>query len=556
MSLPPKTTTYPSVDIVKVEMEVEKTLVKLRWEAQSRTQHTRDQLQGDHRSEKEKHLEDQVVDPATRTINLAKMRATDFSTSRDTCVPDLGSKEQEQSLQDMKSHFMNITKKYIAKHCDPKGKPRDDPIPKEVHQGIKEVADIVKGGTHVYFKTDKSGKGSLNSIENYYESASKHTGEDPIVGPEVLRTNEITLNCHTVQLGHALGLGSTSSKPQGARIKGALTNINAVPPKMYCAHKDHKTLEAGQEHLGPPGRPICGAREAPNGQLSSLLSKVINTMCDKERGVTNSESGSTEDVLSAIDSANAAPRDDWVLGSMDVSALYPSLNPREDSVLVGRLAEKHSDLVEGVVWPEVARYLTLTHTEQELKDEGLTDVCWTRKFNRGNAPGITTTEVDVPLGEDILDQDSKLNPPQCQPDDSQKAKMLGKMISTTTRTAMETYTYQYRGDTYWQQDGGPIGNPLSSAVARVVMIDWDQQFLSITASIDARLETLLNAVYKRNMDDQFGKHRATPPGYRWCPNEGVPVYSVEDMEETEGRRMTNGPCCCCKMWPIRSTPEL
>ena len=113
--------------------------------------------------------------------------------------------------------------------------------------------------------------------------------------------------------------------------------------------------------------------------------------------------------------------------------------------------------------------------------------------------------------------------------------MLGKIISTVTRTAMETHTYQYKGDIYWQQDGGCIGNPLSSAVARVVMMDWDYQFLSITARIDARLQTLLNAVYKRYVDNQFGKHQATPPGYGWCPIEGVPVVSVEAMEEDRGK---------------------
>ena len=110
----------------------------------------------------------------------------------------------------------------------------------------------------------------------------------------------------------ALGLGSACSKAQGAKIKGAITNINAAPPKMYCAPKDHKTMEPGQEHLGPDGRPICGAREAPNGQLSTILSKVINTCCDKEKGRMTTESGSSEDILSKIDSANSEPPQRWL----------------------------------------------------------------------------------------------------------------------------------------------------------------------------------------------------------------------------------------------------
>ena len=71
-------------------------------------------------------------------------------------MPDLGSKEQEQSLQDLKSVLMNITKKYVTEQCDKKGVPKDDPIPKEIHQGIQELSNVVKEGSHVYFQTDKS----------------------------------------------------------------------------------------------------------------------------------------------------------------------------------------------------------------------------------------------------------------------------------------------------------------------------------------------------------------------------------------------------------------
>ena len=125
--------------------------------------------------------------------------------------------------------------------------------------------------------------------------------------------------------------------------------------------------------------------------------------------------------------------------------------------------------MEGVIWPEVARYLTLTITEEELKTRGLTDVCWTRKAARGAHPGITTPEVDIPLSEPILDTDSKLLPPKHQPTAGQRAGMLGLMFVTTTRTAMTTHTYTFRGSTYLQEGGGPIGNPLSSAVARAVI---------------------------------------------------------------------------------------
>ena len=59
------------------------------------------------------------------------------------------------------------------------------------------------GGTY-FFQTDKSGKGSLNSKENYFRAAEVHTAGDP---------------------------------------------------------KNYKPLVEGEEHLGPTGCPICGAME-------------------------------------------------------------------------------------------------------------------------------------------------------------------------------------------------------------------------------------------------------------------------------------------------------
>ena len=124
--------------------------------------------------------------------------------------------------------------------------------------------------------------------------------------------------------------------------------------------------------------------------------------------------------------------------------------------------------------------------------------------------------------------------------------MLGLMISVATRTAMEMHTYQFRGSTYHQSggreeedggpSGGPIGNPLSSAVACTVMLDWDRQFLNITSNISDRLNILLCNIYKRYVDDQFGKHQATPLGLRWDPTLNDIVHSAAAEEEDRDRQ--------------------
>ena len=113
--------------------------------------------------------------------------------------------------------------------------------------------------------------------------------------------------------------------------------------------------------------------------------------------------------------------------------------------------------------------------------------------------------------------------------------MLGHMIATATKVAMQNHTYTYRGSTYHQGDGGPIGNPLSSAVARAVMLDWDSKFLGHTTILGTAVNRNLCRIYKRYVDDQFGKHQPTPPGWRWDPVGHTPVHSQQALHEDRGK---------------------
>ena len=65
--------------------------------------------------------------------------------------------------------------------------------------------------------------------------------------------------------------------------------------------KDHKQIQQDQNI---PGRPICGATQCHNGQLSHILSIIINAMADHYDPGT--ESDSTEDMIANIDRYNNA----------------------------------------------------------------------------------------------------------------------------------------------------------------------------------------------------------------------------------------------------------
>ena len=80
----------------------------------------------------------------------------------------------------------------------------------------------------------------------------------------------------------------------------------------------------------PKGRPVCGATITMNQRMSDLLSDILAGVASSNASST-CEASSTEDFLSKIEEFNEGIRrgeissEDLNLGSLDVSALFPSI---------------------------------------------------------------------------------------------------------------------------------------------------------------------------------------------------------------------------------------
>ena len=82
------------------------------------------------------------------------------------------------------------------------------------------------------------------------------------------------------------------------------------------------------------------------------------------------------------------------------------------------------------------------------------------------------------------------------PNEIEKAKIMAKTIEIVTRETMTRHFYAV-GDTIRKQtDGGPIGLQLTGAIARVVMLWWDQKFLEKANIAGVNIE-----MYERYIDD-------------------------------------------------------
>jgi hypothetical protein len=71
------------------------------------------------------------------------------------------------------------------------------------------------------------------------------------------------------------------------------------------------------------------------------------------------------------------------------------------------------------------------------------------------------------------------------------------MMEIFIQKIMENNLYQFEGDLYLQEDGGPIGLLITGTLARLVMLWWDERFLKKLCSLK-----IIPELYFRYVDDE------------------------------------------------------
>ena len=210
----------------------------------------------------------------------------------------------------------------------------------------------------VVFCTDKSDHLTADSVQNYEKALHEHTKDDHKISLNDVRKIETKMNNHLKHFNKMFCVGATWGHED--RISGASTSTNVSPPAKYGLRKDHKSIPPGQEHIGHKIRPVCGASEAPNGRFSHFLSMIV---CDYADSIEEShECKSSEEMRAALEEFNNYSkniRDKCVLLSMDVKALYPSMQWDDIVLAVKEMIEKSKMEIENVDWKEVGRYVAV-----------------------------------------------------------------------------------------------------------------------------------------------------------------------------------------------------
>ena len=196
-------------------------------------------------------------------------------------------------------------------------------------------------------------------------------------------------------------------------------------------------------------------------------------------------------MLAEVDKLNEEGiNESYIVGSADVEALYPSLDIAFTIDKVCELFQNSKCEVEGINYKELGLYLSLTHTDDQLKEKDIFDICPKRIKRKGPRPTIT--------GCGMAEKEKERYRPWRFPKISNfnkqtKRKLFTEAIRTVLTILLETHTYEFSGKIRRQTRGGPIGMDITGVVAQVFMVWW------VKNSEEDLTKLTFNYLYTRGM---------------------------------------------------------
>ena len=215
-----------------------------------------------------------------------------------------------------------------------------------------------------------------------------------------------------------------------------------------------------------------------------------------------------------------------IIGS-DVEALYPSLQDVQVAEIIYKAVMESKVMFDGVDYQEGARYIALNSTEQECRTGPLGRILPRRRFVNGSRPGVTGAG---PLGPEVGDQEQWVFPRK-KLSALEKRMVVAMTLKMAVLMLFRSHVYSFGGKFFLQKAGGPIGLRSTCCIARLVMMWWDKELITLMANSNL---TLVEKA--RYMDDIRLWMYGIRLGWRWEDNQLC--FSMKWRLEERGSGMT------------------
>ena len=202
---------------------------------------------------------------------------------------------------------------------------------------------------------------------------------------------------------------------------------------------------------------------------------------------------STEGLLSRVERCNKTnDLSTSIIGSMDVTALYPSIDVEFAVNKCIELINESDVEFQNVDLDELGLFLMLTASKESLQSNDVLKFCSTRK-SKGRTPTLTASGINK-KPEKRWSGWTKSN---CKPESSQAIKeLVTYALRISLLATLQNHIYTFDGKLYQQLRGGAIGVGIAGDVALLFMV-WSYRELK------QRLQSkgISLQVYSRYVDD-------------------------------------------------------
>ena len=184
--------------------------------------------------------------------------------------------------------------------------------------------------------------------------------------------------------------------------------------------------------------------------------------------------------------------------SLDVKALYPSLEPDKcqetiiESVLESRIT------FSNVNYSEIGKMLRILCTDSEIVKYRLGHLIPIRSLDLvGSRLKVKLSYLDSDSATKGLDKWTWRQ--NWDPTPAQQRRLMAVYLGKLSKWIMTNHIYQFDGQMYLQLLGAPIGLQISVNIARLVMISWDKSMRRKLVENNIRCEMLLRYVDDVNL---------------------------------------------------------
>ena len=319
-------------------------------------------------------------------------------------------------------------------------------------------------------------------------------------------------------------------------------------PSLQGLRKDHKGNIENDPNKGPKLRPLCAANKAPNAALANVVAKILKAVGNNISEFVGAEVISTEQLKREFEIVNEKISSEWeqdceiaeklrkrrrpgnpttkqerdevVVFSMDVVALYPSILKDMAQDAVRKAIERCNLRWENVNVKLLVRHIATIYDIQTIERLGLSEVVPRPKPRTTFRSFVNHTKKSKQTNGD-----SQFFRVVRHPIEKEIVRLIGIIAANATTTCMSNHFFTIGGEICIQEDGGSISSDLTGEVARDYMLLWDEKLLQKCKTLG-----ILFDLQSRYVDDMIFIMRAIGKGWRFDTVRGIMVFDGELYE--------------------------